>query len=197
MKTYNKENFIDIIRKGLSPLSFDDFLKTNQIGNLWDKLEHDDIRKTLLKDKENFYKWCYNFIHDDEPLELYFNKRLSHVEATPIGIVKINNNIIKNKPNNVRLIRNINLQGMLDCAGADGKSIKNIYKDALERGKIDRCMTIPSVFKNSYYGNYDTFVVTMKTISGQMSVFSPTVYNTLLRETDRYVESKKRKFISL
>jgi tRNA1(Val) A37 N6-methylase TrmN6 len=195
MKTYNEKDFIDIIRKDLNPLSKEDFFKTKQLGELWDKLESDDIRKKLLKNKEGLYEWCYNFIHSDEPLELYFNKRLSHVDAKPIGIVEINNNTVKHKPNNVRLIRNINLQGMLDCEGADGKSIKNIYKDALERGKIDRCMTVPSVFKDSYEGNYDTFVVTLKTISGQMSVFSPTVYNSLLIETDKYAENKKQKLL--
>ena len=56
-------------------------------------------------------------------------------------------------------------------------------------------MTVPSVFKDSYDGKYDTFVVTMKTISGQMSVFSPTVYNSLLRETDKYAENKKQKLL--
>ena len=73
MKTYNKENFIDIIRKDLNPLSKEDFFKTKRLGELWDKLESNDIRKTLLKNKEDLYEWCYNFIHSDKPLELYFD----------------------------------------------------------------------------------------------------------------------------
>ena len=195
MKTYNKENFIDIIRKDLNPLSKEDFFKTKRLGELWDKLESNDIRKTLLKNKEDLYEWCYNFIHSDEPLILYFNQRLSYIDVKPVLSLPIKNNIINHKSNNVRYIRNINLQSILDCEGADGKSIKNIYKDALELGKIDRCMTVPSVFKDSYDGNYDTFVVTMKTVSGQMSIFSPTVYNSLLIETDKYAESKKQKLL--
>ena len=195
MKTYNKENFIDIIRKDLNPLSKEDFFKTKRLGELWDKLESNDIRKTLLKNKEDLYEWCYNFIHSDGPLELYFDQRLSYIDVKPVLSLPIKNNIINHKSNNVRYIRNINLQSILDCEGADGKSIKNIYKDALELGKIDRCMTVPSVFKDSYDGNYDTFVVTMKTVSGQMSIFSPTVYNSLLIETDKYAESKKQKLL--
>jgi len=195
MKIYNEDDFVKLIRKDISPLSLLDFLKTTHIGNLWDKLDSDDIRVKSLKNKESFYKWCYDFIHNDEPLKVYFRQRLAYIDVKPVMILPIENNIINHKSNNTRLIRNINLQGMLDCEGADGKSIKNIYKDALEHGKIDRCMTVPSVFKDSYNGNYDTFVVTMKTVSGQMSVFSPTVYNSLLIETDKYVENKKQKLL--
>ena len=195
MKIYNEKDFIDIIRKDLNPLSKEDFFKTKQLGELWDKLESNDIRKRLLKNKEDFYEWCYNFIHSDIPLKLYFNKRLSYVDFKPADIIPITDNTIDHKSNNVRYIRNINLQDIMNCEGADGKSIKNIYKDALEFGKIDRCMTMPSVFKDSYNENYDTFVVTIKTISGQMSIFSPTVYNSLLIETDKYAESKKQKLL--
>jgi tRNA1(Val) A37 N6-methylase TrmN6 len=195
MKIYNENDFVKLIRKDISPLSWLDFLKTTHTGNLWDKLDSDDLRVKSLKNKESFYKWCYDFIHNDEPLKVYFRQRLAYIDVKPVMILPIENNIINHKSNNTRLIRNINLQDIMNCEAANGKSIKNIYKDALEHGKIDRCMTVPSVFKDSYYGNYDTFVVTMKTISGQMSVFSPTVYNALLRETDRYVESKKQKLL--
>ena len=195
MKIYNEDDFVKLIRKDISPLSLLDFLKTTHIGNLWDKLDSDDIRVKSLKNKESFYKWCYDFIHNDEPLKVYFRQRLAYIDVKPVMILPIENNIINHKSNNTRLIRNINLQDIMNCEGADGKSIKNIYKDALEHGKIDRCMTVPSVFKDSYNGNYDTFVVTMKTVSGQMSVFSPTVYNSLLIETDKYVENKKQKLL--
>ena len=195
MKIYNEDDFVKLIRKDITPLSWLDFLKTTHIGNLWDKLDSDDIRVKSLKNKESFYKWCYDFIHNDEPLILYFNQRLSYIDVKPVMILPIENNIINHKSNNTRLIRNINLQDIMNCEGADGKSIKNIYKDALEHGKIDRCMTVPSVFKDSYNWNYDTFVVTIKTVSGQMSVFSPTVYNSLLIETDKYVENKKQKLL--
>ena len=195
MKIYNEDDFVKLIRKDISLLSLLDFLKTTHIGNLWDKLDSDDIRVKSLKNKESFYKWCYDFIHNDEPLKVYFRQRLSYIDVKPVMILPIENNIINHKSNNTRLIRNINLQDIMNCEGADGKSIKNIYKDALEHGKIDRCMTVPSVFKDSYNGNYDTFVVTMKTVSGQMSVFSPTVYNSLLIETDKYVENKKQKLL--
>ena len=195
MKIYNEDDFVKLIRKDISPLSLLDFLKTTHIDNLWDKLDSDDIRVKSLKNKESFYKWCYDFIHNDEPLKVYFRQRLAYIDVKPVMILPIENNIINHKSNNTRLIRNINLQDIMNCEGADGKSIKNIYKDALEHGKIDRCMTVPSVFKDSYNGNYDTFVVTMKTVSGQMSVFSPTVYNSLLIETDKYVENKKQKLL--
>jgi len=195
MKIYNEDDFVKLIRKDISLLSLLDFLKTTHIGNLWDKLDSDDIRVKSLKNKESFYKWCYDFIHNDEPLKVYFRQRLAYIDVKPVMILPIENNIINHKSNNTRLIRNINLQDIMNCEGADGKSIKNIYKDALEHGKIDRCMTVPSVFKDSYNGNYDTFVVTMKTVSGQMSVFSPTVYNSLLIETDKYVENKKQKLL--
>ncbi len=195
MKIYDEDDFVKLIRKDITPLSWLDFLKTTHIGNLWDKLDSDDIRVKSLKNKESFYKWCYDFIHNDEPLILYFNQRLSYIDVKPVMILPIENNIINHKSNNTRLIRNINLQDIMNCEGADGKSIKNIYKDALEHGKIDRCMTVPSVFKDSYNWNYDTFVVTIKTVSGQMSVFSPTVYNSLLIETDKYVENKKQKLL--
>jgi len=195
MKINNEQDFIDIIRKDLNPLSKEDFLKTTHISNSWDKLDSDDIRVKSLKNKESFYKWCYDFIHNDEPLKVYFRQRLSYIDVKPVCSLPIKNNIINHKSNNVRLIRNINLPDIMNCEGADGKSIKNIYKDALERGKIDRCMTVPTVFKDSYDGNYDTFVVTMKTVSGQMSIFSPTIYNSLLIETDKYAESKKQKLL--
>lgn len=195
MKIYTEDEFIGLIRKDITPLSFEDFLKTTHIGNLWDKLDSDDIRVKSLKNKENFYKWCYDFIHSDIPLKLYFNKRLSYVDFKPVGIIPIENNTINHKSNNVRLIRNINLPDIMNCAGADGINIKKIYKDALELGKISGCITIPSVFKDSYNENYDTFVVTMKTASVQMSVFSPTIYNSLLIETNKYAESKKQKLL--
>ena len=37
MKIYNEKDFIDIIRKDLNPLSKEDFFKTKQLGELWDK----------------------------------------------------------------------------------------------------------------------------------------------------------------
>jgi len=75
MRTFDATDFVNIIRGGVTPLSLSDFYETKQIGNLWDKLESDDIRVTTLKTKRAFYDYCYNFIHDDEPLIEYFNKR--------------------------------------------------------------------------------------------------------------------------
>ena len=195
MKIYNEIDFIEIIRKDLNPLSFDTFLQTKQIGFLWDKLTSDDIRVKLLKNKKNFYKWCYDFIHNDEPLKYYFNKRLSYKEPKPVNIIDIENNAVKQKPNNVRLIRNLNLESILDCQAFDGMSIKKAYKDALEEGKMCRFFTMPSVFKDSYKGDYGAFTVTMKTITGQMSIFSPVIYKTLLKETDKYIEKEKQKVL--
>lgn len=195
MKIYNEQDFIDIIRKDLNPLNFENFLKTKQIGKLWDKLKPDDIRIKTLKTKENFYKWCYDFIHNDEPLKYYFNKRLSYKEIKPVNIVDITDNAVKQKPNNVRLIRNINLESILDCRAFDGMSIKIAYKDALEDGKMCRFFTMPSVFKDSYKNDFEAFTVTMKTITGQMSIFSPSVYKTLLHESYKYLKHKKPKVL--
>ena len=75
MKIYIEDEFINLVRKDINPLSFKDFVQTKQISNLWDKLEFDDIRIKSLKTKEEFYKWCYDFIHNDEPLKVYFRKR--------------------------------------------------------------------------------------------------------------------------
>ena len=195
MKIYNENDFIAIVRKDLNPLSFEDFLKTKQIGKLWDKFESDDIRVKLLKDKESFYKWCYDFIHNDAPLKYYFHKRLSYKDLKPVGIERIKNNEIKQKSNNVRLIRNINLENILECRGYDGMSIKVAYKDAIEDGKMCRFFTMPSVFKDSYKGDYESYAVTMKTITGQMSIFSPIVYKSLLLETDKYTDNKKQRVL--
>lgn len=197
MKIYIEDEFINLVRKDINPLSFKDFVQTKQISNLWDKLEFDDIRIKSLKTKEEFYKWCYDFIHNDEPLKVYFRKRLSYNtqsvhEEVPIQNIKNIKDSIIHISNNSRYIKNINLPSILDCRAFDGKSIKNIYKDALELGKIDRCITMPSVFKDSYNGNYDTFVVTMKTISGQMSIFSPVIYNMLLNKVNGYLEKKDK-----
>ena len=84
---------INLVRKDINPLSFKDFVQTKQISNLWDKLEFDDIRIKSLKTKEEFYKWCYDFIHNDEPLKVYFRKRLSYNtqsvhEEVPIQNIK-------------------------------------------------------------------------------------------------------------
>jgi len=210
MKIHNQENFISIIRDSIIPLSKEEFLETIYIGTTWDRIvkkDKNDIRVLKLKTKSNFYEWCYNFIHSDEPLILYFNQRLRYnktvheaVESSSKVSSKINNtgNItdsVKHISNNVRFIRNINLYSILNCEGADGKSIKNIYKDALERGKIDRCMTVPSVFKDSYDKNYSTFVVTMKTVSGQMSILSPTIFSLLLDKADKYCDVDKQKML--
>ena len=195
MKIYNEQDFIEIIRKDLNPLTFEDFLQTKQIGILWDKFKSDDIRVISLKSKDNFYKWCYDFIHNDEPLKYYFNKRLSYKDFKPVDTVEIKNNAVKQKPNNVRLIRNINLESILDCKAFDGMSIKVAYKDALEKGKMCRFFTMPSVFKDSYKYDYEAFTVTMKTITGQMSIFSPIIYKTLLNEADKYTENKKQKVL--
>jgi len=225
MNFYNEKEFIALIREDINPLSFEEFLKTTHIGKQWDRMCTNalyDIRVYTAKTKENYYKWCYDFIHNDEPLKLYFNKRFSYVNLKPffelinlkpafprvrgnrsikssnfkpVGIIPIKNNEINNKSNNNRFIRNINLPSLLDCKSYKGDSIKSIYKDALELGKLDSCMTIPSVFKDSYEGNYSTFVVTMKTASGQMSIFSPTIYKSLLVESDKYAESKKQKLL--
>ena len=112
---------------------------------------------------------------------------MSYKEIKPVDTVEIENNAVKQKPNNVRLIRNINLESILDCRAFDGMSIKVAYKDALEKGKMCRFFTMPSVFKDSYKGDYEAFTVTMKTITGQMSIFSPVIYKTLLNEADKYM----------
>lgn len=195
MKIYNEQDFIDIVRSGITPLSRADFYKTAQIGTLWDKLESNDIRVRTLKTKEVFYDWCYDFIHSDEPLKLYFNKRLSYIDPKPVEPVNIIDSKVKQTPNNVRFIRNVNLPSMLDSMASTGMSIRVAYKDALERGKINRCMTMPSVFKDSYKKNYETFVVTMKTVTGQMSVFSPRIYKTLLSKTNEYLDSSSQKML--
>ena len=57
MKIYNEQDFIEIIRKDLNPLTFEDFLQTKQIGILWDKFKSDDIRVISLKSKDNFYNF--------------------------------------------------------------------------------------------------------------------------------------------
>lgn len=196
MKTYTEKDFINIIRKDTKPLSFGDFCNTTQIGKLWDKFEPDDIRVQKLKTKENFYKWCYDFIHNDEPLALYFNKRLSFRPMKPVPLQKVRNKSIQNKPNNTRMIRNINLEGILNCLGYDGMSIKKIYKEALETGKMGACFTSPSVFKKTINGDYNSFVVTLKTSSGQMSIYSPSVYKTLLNELNKYISTDKQKMLN-
>jgi hypothetical protein len=195
MKIYNESDFIDIIRSEINPLSREEFYKTEQLGKLWDKFDDSDIRVVALKTKKSWYDWCYDFIHSDEPLKLYFQRRLSYVEPMPVNTIPIMGNEIKLVSNNVRFIRNVNLPSMLDSMGYDGMSIKVVYKNALEVGKIDRCMTMPSVFKDSYIGNYETFVVTMKTITGQMSVFSPTVYRSLLIKCDEYSDTVDQKML--
>ena len=39
------KDFKEILMEGINPISYEDFLKTPYIGNLWDKLDEDDIRK--------------------------------------------------------------------------------------------------------------------------------------------------------
>ena len=195
MKIYTENDFISIVRDGLVPLSREEFHKTPQLGNLWDKLKTDDIRVQKLKTKENFYNWCYDFVHNDEPLKFYFNKRLSFVDLKPIPFVDIVDKAVKNKPNNVRLIRNINLESILDCISSENMSIKIAYKDAIEKGKVCRVFTVPSVFAKSIDKDYGPFAVTLKTVSGQMSIYSPSVYKTLLNELNSYISTDKQKLL--
>ncbi len=198
MKIYNEDDFVKLIRKDISPLSWLDFLKTTHIGNLWDKLDSDDIRVKSLKNKESFYKWCYDFIHNDEPLKVYFRQRLAYNKQSQHDKViskvepKYIDDSIVHISNNSRYIKNINLPSILDSKSYKGESIKTIYQNALERGIMNPCFTVPSVFKDSFGGSskdgsYDTFVVTLKTIAGQMSIFSPVIYKLLLDKTNEYL----------
>ena len=197
MKIYNEKDFINIIRDNATALTLEEFYETKQLSNLWDKFKEDDIRKIALKDKKSFFDWCYNFIHNDQPLKYYFNKRLSYKEPVSVNILPVVDKRIKNTPNNVRFIRNINLESMLDSCGFDGESIKKAYKLSLESGKVNRFITMPSVFKDSYKQDYGSYAVTMKTITGQMSVFSPSVYKTLLKICNNYIDKniKKKKML--
>ena len=198
MKIYTENEFVSLIRKDISPLSWLDFLKTTHIGNLWDKLDSDDIRVKSLKNKESFYKWCYDFIHNDEPLKVYFRQRLAYNKQSQHDKViskvepKYIDDSIVHISNNSRYIKNINLPSILDSKSYKGESIKTIYQNALERGIMNPCFTVPSVFKDSFGGSskdgsYDTFVVTLKTIAGQMSIFSPVIYKLLLDKTNEYL----------
>ena len=189
MRTFDATDFVNIIREGVTPLSLTDFYETKQIGNLWDKLEPDDIRVTTLKTKKAFYDYCYNFIHDDEPLIEYFNKRLSYKDVKGVSVVPVVDKEIKHSPNNTRVIRNIHLESILNCTESDGMNLKVAYKTALETGKINKFFTMPSVFEGAYHKDYVAFIVTAKTTTGQVSVFSPSVYKTLLEQTDKYVDA--------
>jgi len=207
MKLYTANDFIEMIRKDIQPLSFEDFCKTKQLSRLWAKLKPNDIRIKLLKNKKNFYKWCYDFIHNDIPLKLYFQQRLSYVGdplPSSLGLKAErlsknletrlkSENMIQHVSDNSRYIKNINLPSLMECKNYRGENIKNIYKKALEEGIMSSCFVMPSVFKDSYIKNYDTFVVTLKTYSGQMSIFSPVIYQLLLRRTDNYFYRKKIK----
>jgi hypothetical protein len=189
MRTFDATDFVNIIREGVTPLSLTEFYETKQIGNLWDKLEPDDIRVTTLKTKKAFYDYCYNFIHDDEPLIEYFNKRLAYKDVKGVSVVPVTRKEIKNSSNNTRVIRNIHLESILNCTESDGMNLKFAYKTALETGKINKFFTMPSVFEGAYHKNYVAFIVTAKTVTGQVSVFSPSVYKTLLEQTDKYVDA--------
>ena len=136
MKTFDANDFVSIIREGATPLSLADFHTTPQIGNLWDKLEPDDIRVTTLKTKEAFYDYCYDFIHDDGPLIEYFNKRLSYKDVKGVSVVPVIKKEIKHSPNNTRVIRNIHLDSVLNCTESDGMNLKVAYKTALEYSRV-------------------------------------------------------------
>jgi len=195
MKKYTVENFIDIIRGNVKALSLDDFKKTEQIGNLWDKFDDDDIRIKTLKTKENFYIWCYDLIHNDEFLKYFFEKRLKFVDIKPVPFLHVENKQIANKHNNAGFIRNLNLDGILNTSTTAGDSLKEIYKKALETGKMSRAFTMPSTFKETIKGNYEPLIVTLKTVSGHASIFSPSIYRALLEETEKYQSNKKQKLL--
>tara|TARA_R100001082_G_scaffold30922_1_gene15570 strand:- start:12092 stop:13267 length:1176 start_codon:yes stop_codon:yes gene_type:complete len=202
MKTFTSTDFVKLIREDIVPLSLDEFLKTKQLSRLWDKLQPDDIRVTTLKTKETFYEYCYNFLLDDEPLIEYFKKRLeykisgnTYKDIRSVPFLPIVDKAIQHSANNTRVIRNIHLDSMLDCAPAHGGNLKTAYKLALETGKVPDFVTVPSVFETVYYKDYISFVVTAKTKSGQVSVFSPAIYKTLLQETDKYINVEKQKLL--
>ena len=202
MKTFDASDFIKFIREDIVPLSLDEFRKTKQLGRLWDKLQLDDIRVTTLKTKENFYDYCYNFLLDDEPLIKYFEKRLeykisgnTYKDIRSVPFLPIDDKAIQHSANNTRVIRNIHLDSMLDCAPVHGLNFKVAYKLALENGKVPDFVTVPSVFETVYYKDYTAFIVTAKTKTGQVSVFSPSIYKTLLQETDKYINVEKQKLL--
>lgn len=195
MHIYTEQDFIDIIRKDITPLTKKEFFQTKQVGKLWDKLDTDDIRVKTLQTKNKFYDYCYDFIHSDAPLKLYFNRRFKYKNPSfKIPIIEIDDEI-ENKPNNVRFLRNINLKSMLNTTKFDDSSIINIYRNALENGIISAAFTAPSVFQTAVNNDYETFVVTLKTISGQASIFSPQVYKSLLSKLNEYYTSNKKQKI--
>jgi len=195
MHIYNEQDFIDIIRKDITPLSKDDFFKTTRLGKLWDKLDADDVRVKTLQSKDNFYQYCYDFIHSDDPLILYFNRRFKYKKPSfNIQILPIDDTI-DNKPNNVRFLRNINLKSMLDTTKFDDSSIINIYRNALENGIVSAAFTAPSVFQTAVEDDYESYVVTLKTISGQASIFSPQVYKSLVHKLNEYYTADKKQKI--
>lgn len=180
--------FIRLIRQGINPLTREQFHETSQVGGLWDKLKEDDIRRTTLKTREAFYDYCYDILTSDEPLRLYFQRRLVFSDITDVPNVRVENRYIStaSNRNNVRPIRNINLETMLDVKAFDGVNLKGAYKEGLETGKVLRAFTMPSIFKTAVTGNYDSLVVCLKTCTGQPSVFSPTVYRALLHELEKH-----------
>jgi tRNA1(Val) A37 N6-methylase TrmN6 len=196
MKIYTFKDFLDIVRKDITPLSLEEFKKTPRLGLLWNKMDSDDIRRTTLKTVDKFYEWAYKFLMSDEALQVYFQKRLEYRENVEVNYKQFDD-FVYNRPNNVRFIRNINLKAMLNTASYDGKTIHGAYKNALERGIVLDVFTIPSVFRNIESGNYGTWIVTFKTKIGQPSVFSPELYKSLLKKTHEYVEtgSSKQKLL--
>jgi hypothetical protein len=120
---------------------------------------------------------------------------LSYKDVKGVSVVPVVNKEIKHSPNNTRVIRNIHLESVLNCTESDGMNLKVAYKTALETGKINKFFTMPSVFAGAYHKDYVAFIVTAKTTTGQVSVFSPSVYKTLLEQTDKYVNVEKQKLL--
>jgi len=195
MKIYNENDFIKLIRNNIKPLSEKEFMKTQGINKLWDTFKDDDIRKTYFNNAEEFKKWYYDFLHNDEPLKLFFKKRLEFREHQPFKKIQFKNNELPNEANSVKFLRNVNLNSILEAKNYKNENIHIYYKKALEKGRNLTFVTVPSVFEKSIKENYENYVVTLKTTTQLPSIFSPKVYYTLIDEIVNMFEMKDIKIL--
>ena len=183
-------------------ISYDDFMKSNILNDYWNKFEQDDIRVVTCKNVEAFKKFSYEFFISriDNILKKYFHERIECVELPEIQLLPLNvkNNKIKNSPSHIRFIRSIMNEDLQLCKNRYNTNLSILFRKIYETGDV-RELLRPNTFKSFDIQNYefipDTLIPTIRTLTQQMSIYSPKVYNTLLRYQQKYSDKKLKNLL--
>lgn len=188
-----------------NPIDWDSFDVNTSLNKTWETIKTKDDARYAMFDGEShkFKKRMYDYfvVNIDNVLRAYFKRRLECTEMPNFRFApeQIKNNTIRNRPDGVRYIRSVFNDDMQNTEKTDGLSFQNIFQNIYYRGDFSgSAFSVPSVLKDIDFDNPEevpeSLIVTLRTVAGQMSVFSPATYRTLLLNQQPNIKTGKSRF---